>query len=310
MAENVQLYSVEECYLSLNGTRYPVSQFTLDLSENGIPTLSVGIDMHSDNSGSDPLVNPFDITTYFNWYEKAQKLCDTRSADTQFYFKLKGKEQGTEQELIISNWICIQPGFNRATASASTLSAGITLMHPVINLDCAATHLFSPTIYVADPAFLDNELMTGINDILSCFVKCLEVYASKTPKKAINDENIKALYDSFMEMTKNITKYLKFKGGQGIPFKGRWTDDANNTRERAIKHNMWDYAAQMAAENPWTLIKQVCMDWFLTILPEETFSQMIVTPFTPWQKPSHTINIENISSVSLPSQSVLPILGA
>ncbi|MFC1453592.1 hypothetical protein ACFLQL_00240 [Verrucomicrobiota bacterium] len=304
---NVKIYAIKDCYLKLKDETFPVSQFSLDFSENGIPTLSVGIDMHTTTDGKDISINPFEIGSYFSWYKRAQALCDERLSDTSFYFKSIEKESGEEQVLSIDGWVCVQPGFNRATASVSALSAGITLMHPAVNLDGSATHLFSPTRYVPDPSVFDSELATGVNDALICFVKCLKLYADRSPP--VPDVHIEKLHKKFLQLIEDIPKYLKFVGKIGIPFRGKW-QDPDGRREMAIKRNMFDFAAQMAAENPWTMIKQMCLEWFLTVVPSADFTTLTVAPFTPWKAATNNIGIENISAVTLPSKSILPILGA
>ena len=300
----IVFYEITKCTLTIEGTEYPVSDFRLELVEGGIPVLTVGINPEANpKTGEQAAPIALTVDRYLKWYNTAAGWCNERKKGT-FVFTATPAGGGKPENLTLTNWVCVMPGFNRVSASASTLSAGVSLMHPICELECGSSHLFAPSNINIDTDEYTGAI-TQTSDVFDCMVTCIDLYA-----KAVDDTSLPAVLNPLKELYKKmlakIREYFIWSSdGTSFPTEGTVSVDLMDQ----IKMTMWNYVSNHMAENPWTMIVNICTEWLLTVKPDIFSKKFEITPFAPWKTPKYTLDVEDLSGIELPSQLISPVLG-
>lgn len=294
---NIEIYTVSECYITLGGKNYPVTAFRLELSENSIPSITVGFDNHGTPNTSDKTAVEVKMLTpedYFKLYQEAQTNCDNRvEAD----FTFTADSENDTQTISLKKWVCAISGFTRFTATGGLLF-GLTLKHPAYKMCYSASNVTNITESQVADYYKDT---AGATDPLQFLTYYMEKYASTSKPNTDVLQDLHKQYITTIGLIKDnfIARPAKF------PSTGN-----NPPLDREIRACIYMYASNLLnSGNPFKFITDPFLsDWFLSAKPQYN-GPFTVSPLEPWGEPKYSIEITNVTDFGFPSADLEPLAG-
>jgi len=300
----ITLYTIDECYLEISGTQYPVSAFKLDLTENGIPNIIITTDDNKYNrqaSKETPPVKTPTPTELIATYDKFQKFCDKKEK-AKFVFKATGLDENgktDKQEITLIDWICTASGF-AAIKSTGYSAFNVTLQHPVYLISSGPSNLMN--IVFVDPEEYE-EKMLETTDVYDGLITALNLYKESVSNASGGQSgvDVKAQAEQFQEAVNTIINVITSEL-ETYPIDG--SDFVN-----AFKFSMLDYATAFKESSIWNvLVGTICSEFALSLKPG--YNKMYLSPLQPWGSVGYRINVSDIFNIQLPSSDLEPISGA
>lgn len=304
---STQIYGIDSCTVTIGGVAYPVTGFRLELMENGIPAITVGIGSYKAGqagaSAGGPTVATLKPEDYFAMYSDIQLKCDNRSkASFSFRATTKGPDSsGDVQTLELKDWVCAVSGFTRFSANGG-LVFGVTLKHPAYNIYYSVSNLTNLTASQVAAIYTGNQGATPF-DIL---VKYMERYVAQG-KKGItaSDPGIKKMHEQYVKIIQRIRSTFRAEK-HSVP-KGGFKEGFDN----AIRASVYYYAAHvLMSSNPFKSIVDVFLpEWYLSAKPNLKDNKLVITPLEPWGSTQYTIDITDVSDFNFPTGELEPLTG-
>ena len=311
-----RVYTFENVLFQTADQGWEVSAFTLILQENGIPTARLTLDP-GHWAGED--VEPATTATLgrlVEWHDALQVAAQAKEkASFQMDIVTNFK---VEQAVRLDDWIVTAAGMTGISATGG-FALEVEIQHPICITNYTGLNLGS---FVAPP----NMTNVASSDIVAAFVDGINKYATtetdlKTLQSsgcgATNSIDLPAIVADYKsKLTKTaaaLVETLEWKPAlAGACEHEPWPLDLScfTSMEQLLADTLAEYVSGGIDGNIWELlVRHLCPQWQVSVLPTWWMQKLIMTPFTPWGEPSLTVVDTDISDINLPGVDPAPVAG-
>ena len=305
-----QVYMVDDCYVIVNGIKYPVSGFTLILQHNMWPTLLVTMDPYHEytnkTTGKNLDAVIASLAMFTATFSGAQKvILDTTKRKSTFYCRVLNSS-GSKQELKLNDWLLTGAGITGEARGGFQIE--LCLEHPLrainestINFYGIAYDLTQDT-GINDYAGIANVLV-GLDTAMAKMITALE---GTTPPDNLAEMYtlVKARYSFLREAISNNLRWGAEEGTTGWPYA------PFGGLEDHVRFSIFPMVTRINNSTGWGwFAREILSGYSLSIVPTFWDTTLAVVPFEPWGPTQITIYDTDISQIQLPSTDSAPVCG-
>lgn len=306
------------------GEDVPVSSFTLELADNGVPKLVFVIDaFHLRGAPANPAMAP-GVGSFVQRWNQLQKAIQSRqNREIDFMFDARGKED-TIQKFSLQGWIMTSAGFSDIRARGG-FSLVIEAMHPLYAFQEATPHLMGCGLEAKEELFAfikDNIYDTFINGMSHYVAFFVPDNLSVDAKRDRHFTGITGLFgngpvstlDEYKKQIQRLSQHLiwdpTWDGGKfpGKPSLVKNIFDKHGNHH--IGHSVWPYVTQFSHSGSWDwFVHTFLSHWFLHVRPTFWKEHLYIRPIEPWEPHKILIQDTDIDFIELPAVDPSPIRG-
>lgn len=207
MSMLTHMYDVE-VHCRIGGVMYDISNISINISANSIPTIIVAIG--GEKEKDIPTSRNFDIDTLLKILNKIAAQQYKPSADVMIKIKgreVKGQGKGMSSNITLQNWVVAGVGITDVAAEGR-LSVQAMFMHPASELHFSGIVSYNSIKSVQEYMKSDNSIeeVMGVHNLIGAFHKALELWIKE------QEDGIKASGDKSPDTSQHISNMKSLIG--------------------------------------------------------------------------------------------------
>lgn len=305
------------------GEDVPVSSFTLELADNGVPKLVFVIDaFHLLGTPATPAMAPGVGSFVQRWNQLQTAIQSRNNRKIDFIFDARGKED-TIQKFQLQGWIMTSAGFTDIRARGG-FSLVIEAMHPLYAFQEATPHLMGAGSEAKEKLFeyikdnIYDTFTNGMSAYLGFFEESQLAIDAKRDVDFIGKVGLFgngpiSTYAEYTKQIKDLTTHLiwdpTWDGGKfpGFPTLGLVFEEHGVNH---IGHATWPYITQFIHSGSWDwFVHTFLSQWLLHIRPTFWKDHLYIRPIEPWEPYKILIQDTDIDYIELPAVDPSPLRG-